>query len=140
MKQQKLLATIFSSIILAMAPIKLFEGVAHRINPGISKLDRSDMESIMNYWSELPMISMAFMWIAHFLGMVAVVLIASYMSKQLGVEKNSLAVKICSSVIFAYIVISLFRLPHPMLMNVVEPIISILGYFAGLFASKKLVG
>jgi hypothetical protein len=139
MKQQKLLATIFSSIILAMAPIKLFEGVGHRINPGISKLERSDMQSILDYWSELPNISMVFMLFAHFLGMIAVVLIASYMCKQLGVEKNKLAIRISSGVIFLYIVISLFRLPHPMVMNVLDPVMGLLGYIVGVVFSKRMV-
>ena len=139
MKQQKLLATIFSSVILSMVLIKLFEGVGHRINPGISQLDRNDMQSVLEYWSNLPSASMVFMLLAHFIGMFGVVLIAGYMAKQLDFEKNKLARNISAGVIFFYIVMSLIRLPHPMLMNVLDPCISILGYFLAWIAYARWI-
>jgi len=135
MKQQKFIATIFSSIVLSMVFVKMFEGMAHRLNPSLSTLDRNDMNSIFEYWSNLPTVSIVFMLIAHFAGMAFLVLMASYMSKQLIVEKKDLAIKISAAVVMIYVVMSLIRLPHPMIMNIADPIVTVLGYFAG----KKLV-
>lgn len=135
----KHISAILTCSVLGGMLMKMIEGVAHRLNPGISQLDKKDLNKVASYIESLPLMSIGIVLFAYFVGALAAAVSVIYMTQiwELGSGKRNAL--ITTLLLLFYIVMNMMIMPHPEIMYWSGPVACIFGTLAGILISKKLV-
>lgn len=130
---KKVLATLVG-LVAAAAVILVFEFLGEMFFPLPEQIDITDIDSIKTNIELIPLGSLIFVILAHFLGILAGMVVTTYVSRETLVPGF-----VVGGIIIIATLINLFVLPHPTWFLISDILGVGLGFFVGKTLSKKRI-
>ncbi|NNC44988.1 MAG: hypothetical protein HKN99_03815 [Winogradskyella sp.] len=130
---KKVLATVVG-LVAAAAVILVFEFLGEMFFPLPEQIDITDVDSIKANMDKIPTGSLVFVIMAHFLGILAGMVVTTYVSKE-----TLVPVLVVGGILLLATLINLFVLPHPIWFTIADILAVILGFLVGRSLSKQRI-
>ncbi|NNK40364.1 MAG: hypothetical protein HKP45_06905 [Winogradskyella sp.] len=130
---KKVLATVVG-LVAAAAVILVFEFLGEMFFPLPEQIDITDVDSIKANMDKIPTGSLVFVIMAHFLGILAGMVVTTYVSKE-----TLVPVLVVGGILLLATLINLFVLPHPIWFIIADILAVVLGFLVGRSLSKQRI-